>query len=221
LLQSVNLDQRGEKFIPGACTACHGGSGYSGQFGAGGSTSLNLDSEFLPFDLDNFQFSTVAGLRRPDQEAALRGLNRRLALTNPAPAITDLLAGWYPTPTSTHQGQFIPPAWTGHERLYSVIKSNCRSCHVALDPAIALDSFAGFQANKYVIAKRVCGAVEGSRYSNAMPNAKATFDRFWGNIGGPSGVNQPLEVLRALIQENTREDTDPDQLNALLTCRLP
>jgi hypothetical protein len=67
----------------------------------------------------------------------------------------------------------------------------------------------------------VCGAEGTLRYSNAMPNANATVHRFWGNIGGPHCVNQQFEFLRTLIKENTREATDPNQLNALLMCRLP
>jgi hypothetical protein len=32
LLPSVNLDGRGEKFVPGTCTVCHRGNKYAGKF---------------------------------------------------------------------------------------------------------------------------------------------------------------------------------------------
>jgi len=59
LLLSVNLDGRGEKFIPGACVACHGGSSYEGRYGISGSPDPNLNAKFIPYDLDNYRFSTL------------------------------------------------------------------------------------------------------------------------------------------------------------------
>ena len=75
LLPSVNLDGNGEKFVPGTCVACHGGTGYFaiandtlnepapsapifGGFPESGNASPNLESYFLPYDVGNFLFSS-------------------------------------------------------------------------------------------------------------------------------------------------------------------
>jgi hypothetical protein len=75
LLPSVNLDGNGEKFVPGACVACHGGTGYFaianntlfapsasvpifGGFPETGEATPNLQSYFLPYDVGNFLFSS-------------------------------------------------------------------------------------------------------------------------------------------------------------------
>ena len=53
LLPSVNLDQRGEKFLPGVCVVCHGARHGFTRFDENASMSPDLDAQFLPFDLDN------------------------------------------------------------------------------------------------------------------------------------------------------------------------
>jgi hypothetical protein len=75
LLPSVNLDGNGEKFVPGTCVACHGGTGYFaianttlfapaasvpifGGFPEAGQATPNLQSYFLPYDVGNFLFSS-------------------------------------------------------------------------------------------------------------------------------------------------------------------
>jgi len=74
LLPSINLDGYGEKFVPGACVACHGGRKYFalanntpdqppgvfqpifGGFPEDGSGSPDLEAYFLPYDVGNFAF---------------------------------------------------------------------------------------------------------------------------------------------------------------------
>jgi hypothetical protein len=76
LLPSVNLDGNGEKFVPGTCVACHGGTGYfaiandtlnapaastpvfGGFSETTGEATPNLQSYFLPYDVGNFLFSS-------------------------------------------------------------------------------------------------------------------------------------------------------------------
>jgi hypothetical protein len=53
---SANFDRRGQKYVPGACTACHGGTPAftSGlPYPNGG----NIDSEFMPWDLGAMLFA--------------------------------------------------------------------------------------------------------------------------------------------------------------------
>jgi len=57
LLLSVNLDGRGEKFVPGTCVACHGGDYYASNYPTDGTGVANIGAHFLPFDSGNFVFS--------------------------------------------------------------------------------------------------------------------------------------------------------------------
>lgn len=124
---SVNLDGRGEKYMPGVCTVCHGGTpagldpaatGADGQplYGNGG----DVDAGFLSWDLDSFLFADTdqgftgnpgdASLRdlytRSSQEAAMRRLNQLAYLTFADPAAApgrfalarELVEGWYGGP---------------------------------------------------------------------------------------------------------------------------
>jgi hypothetical protein len=94
LLPSVNLDGNGEKFVPGACVACHGGTGYFALanntlfvpaasqpiFGgfpeSGVIDGADLFSYFLPYDVDNFEFhSSRQGSTKNDQQEAIFWLN--------------------------------------------------------------------------------------------------------------------------------------------------
>jgi mono/diheme cytochrome c family protein len=62
-VRTVNFDGRGEKFLPGACTACHGGrpkppaanrlATYSATSVAGG----DVGATFMPWDLESFLYS--------------------------------------------------------------------------------------------------------------------------------------------------------------------
>ena len=218
LLLSVNLDGRGEKFVPGACVACHGGSQYAGKYGIDGTPTPALNAQFLPYDLDNYRFSTLVGFRRQEQEAQLRALNLLVLATNPNTATVELINGWYPTPTSTHQGDFVPAGWQAHADLYNaVIKPDCRMCHVALDPSITFSAYSDFASYNYYIASRVCGAESIQRYKYAMPNARQTFDRFWNSVGSPPGVNAPAALLQFLLAENTLDALG----NPVTSCALP
>jgi hypothetical protein len=221
LLLSVNLDGRGEKFIPGACVACHGGSNYEGQYGILGSPDPNLNSKFIPYDLDNYRFSTLVGLRRQDQEDNLRLLNRFVLDTDPYPPTVELINGWYPTPTSSFVGSYIPPGWQQHADLYdAVVEPHCRMCHVAYDPTgTPFDTYANFADPNVVsyIASRVCGVESLNRYRYSMPNTKETFDRFWTSVGGTSGVDAPAKLLEFLIAEGAT-----DRFGIPVTaCQLP
>ncbi len=220
LLLSVNLDGRGEKFIPGACVACHGGSNYEGRYGVYGlPPNPDLKAKFIPYDLDNYRFSTLAGFQRQDQEASLRALNRFVLDTDPYTPTVELINGWYPTPNSNFNGGYVPPGWQGHADLYdAVVEPHCRMCHVAYDPAwVPFDTYANFVDVKYYIASRVCGAASIERYKYSMPNTKETFDRFWSSTGGTPGVDEPAKLLEFLIAEGAQDALG----NPVATCALP
>lgn len=188
LLQSVNLDTRGEKYVPGSCVVCHGAHDDFTRVNENGSTSPELGAQFLPFDLDNFAFASVAGLTRSDQEAQLRSLNKLLLNTNINQTTKDAIAGWYPTPTSNFNSSFVPAGWAGHAQLYNdVVKPYCRTCHVAMPKNffgddLSFPTFAEFNKFNFELGDRVCGDGNGvSRKRYSMPNSLVTFNRFWGS----------------------------------------
>ncbi|MFL0811180.1 MAG: hypothetical protein K6L76_12255 [Agarilytica sp.] len=59
---SMNFDGRGERFVPGVCVACHYGDTNADQFNAENlsdisASAADLDSSFIPWDLDAFLFT--------------------------------------------------------------------------------------------------------------------------------------------------------------------
>jgi hypothetical protein len=202
LLPSVNLDGRGEKFVPGSCVVCHGGDHYSGRFptttsfapiNGNANPSGNLGSKFLPFDIGNYAFSTETGLTRSDQELAIKRLNMLVRSTEPAEsntAIKKLIEGWYggntdPNEITIFNEGYIPDEWltgavraaspepaTAPQFYQSVVAKSCRTCHVAL-PNFDWDSRVPFGE------PFVCGGSSNIHLNGTMANSKVTFDQMW------------------------------------------
>jgi mono/diheme cytochrome c family protein len=132
---SVNLDRRGEQFMPQACVVCHGGTPgtVSGQVYANGG---NVNATFLPWDLDSFLYSDTdpgfsrkernAGLRarytRTQQEQQFKRLNEGAYLTYADPAgstgrfalAKELLEKWYGgagLPNANFDDTAVPAGW--------------------------------------------------------------------------------------------------------------
>lgn len=208
LLQSVNLDGRGEKYLPGSCVVCHGAKHEFNRFEENGSTSPDLKANFLPFDLQNFAFSNKPGLTQADLEASLRALNKGILNTNPAPAIAEAITGWYPTPTSNFNGAFVPVGWQANPALYNtLVKPHCRTCHISMPNTdsgdLSFRSLDAFRLFNFQHSARVCGndiGVERKRYS--MPNSLVTFNRFWKDTTATAALRQYL------IDEGELQPTD-------------
>jgi hypothetical protein len=200
LLPSVNLDQRGEKFLPGVCVVCHGARHGFTRFGEDGSMSPDLAAQFLPFDLGNFAYAASSGpLSRAGQEVQFRNLNLTLLKTDPRPALVNLLNVWYPNPaTSPFTDDAVPPGWSGHETLYkTVLQKYCRTCHVAMAASggrdFAFPSFSDFDRFGFELATRACGTTGGiPRARWSMPNSKVTFDQFWNDSTAVAALQQYL-----------------------------
>jgi hypothetical protein len=110
---SANFDGRGEKYIPGSCTSCHGGRPSPIPAPPAAAVYPNqgdLESTFLPWDLESFLYaSDSSSPSRADpsfsqkvedsklrsdyslqaQESAFREFNRIAYSTYPNPAIAD------------------------------------------------------------------------------------------------------------------------------------
>lgn len=137
LLPSINLDGEGEKFVPGACVACHGGDHYAGSFPPTGSPSPDIGAHFLPYDTGNFSFATNSGLTEVDEESAIHQLNLNVLDAGPTPASRELIAGWYQSGAGILDKDYVPPSYAGkstnaiafYKEIYA---KSCRTCHVAM-----------------------------------------------------------------------------------------
>jgi hypothetical protein len=186
LIASVNLDGRGEKFMPGACVACHGGSNIGGRFPDHGLPSPYLGARFLPFDTGNYLFSTESTLTEASQGAAFKQLNDWVVDTDGGPAsgtaTAELVKGWYSNGTTTHLDRnFVPAPWGSGDKAQfyrEVIGRSCRTCHTALGPNFDWDAkperFTGSDATVF---QHVCGGTSDLARNASMPNALSSLDR--------------------------------------------
>jgi hypothetical protein len=176
LLPSVNLDGRGEKFMPGSCVSCHGGDHYAGGYPSDGSGFADFGGHMLPYDKGNFEFSDEDGLTDEEREEAIYGLNQNLLAVDPpanpqvAGALTlagqNLISGWYTNPTlpaHTLDLGYIPQSWRDfisgkvtnsyYDPTYAkafylhVASRSCRTCHVNQITQYNFDDFSQLPSN--------------------------------------------------------------------------
>lgn len=181
LLASVNLDGRGEKYMPGACVACHGGTQYNGRFPEKGNPSPYLGSRFLAFDTGNYYFAS--SLPESAQHQQLHDLNQLVRATEPSDttATAKLIQGWYANGIVLDKN-YVPSTWqaaetttTGASRFYrEVIGSSCRTCHASLGSNFDWDStvLTPLRAETHV-----CGGKADIALNATMPNALISRDR--------------------------------------------
>lgn len=191
LLPSINLDGRGEKYMPGTCVACHGGTQYNGRFAARGITpSPYLGAGFLPFDTNNFLFGANSGLSEAAQSQALHDLNMLVKATDNRgyPSTTRLIDGWYPSGSTTLNKQYVPTDWVtldaskpGAAKFYrEVVGGVCRTCHVSLgsdrfDWDVKTNTFSGLPGS--LANAHFCGGTADVAVNASMPNALISRDR--------------------------------------------
>ena len=197
-VNKANLDLKGDRPVPQLCMVCHGGQYPGGAtLGAPSFTSRNevkLNAKFLPFDLQSFTFAAPP-FDQPSQEDEFRQLNAMVAAAPPSdpldPAntvIQDLIAAWYPTPTSAQVPDLVVPGWTGsilaHDLYRDTVARSCRTCHVTnAEPTLRFHTAADFDSNLGSVQLRVCK-------QHVMPHARRTHDLFWTSVG----PNQPAQL---------------------------
>jgi len=155
---NIDLDGRGEKFQPGLCNVCHGGRPkqlVNGIYPDNGDTG----AQFLPWDLDTYEFSTKPLFTREAQEEEFKKLNQAVLAIYPNSLTAkqgqwsgnpsrELIQGWYGDngdvlPSPNFNGDFVPLGWRTPENggpsdnppdvetLYlKVVGPNCRACHI-------------------------------------------------------------------------------------------
>jgi PKD domain len=197
-VNKANLDLKGDRPIPQLCMVCHGGQYPGGAtLGAPSFTTRNevkLNSKFLPFDLQSLTFAAPP-FDQPSQESEFRQLNEMVAAApasdplDPAnTVIQDLIADWYPTPTSDQVPDHVVAGWTGNilaNDLYrDTVARSCRTCHVTnAEPTLRFHAAADFNTNLSSVQLRVCK-------QHVMPHARRTHDLFWTSVG----PNQPAQL---------------------------
>ena len=96
---TVDIDGRGDKAMPGPCIACHGGRADAlTPPDASGNPRFNLLQNAVsgtrgdvlgqlpPFEVSSFQFSETPGYTRAEQEPMLKTMNRWVLCSYPLPA---------------------------------------------------------------------------------------------------------------------------------------
>ena len=166
---TINMDGRGEKAMPGPCIACHGGRGDAlTPPDASGKRLFNLAQNSVSqsrgdvqarmhlLEPDAFDYSTVTGFSRAEQEAKMKIINKMVLCTYPiatpstfpedacrpaanrnewqgaaAAQIKDAYGG-NGMPNAVFNDTFVPNSWlvAGQSTLYrEVIATSCRACH--------------------------------------------------------------------------------------------
>ena len=191
LIPSINLDGRGEKYMPGACVACHGGTQYNGRFASSGLPSPYLGAGFLPFDTGNYLFGSDSSLSEATQSQAFHDLNALVAATDNRSyaAVSRLITGWYAGGTTTLDKQYVPPDWLtlegtkpGAAKFYrEVVGGVCRTCHISMGsdrfdwdvkPNLRFTGQQGSLTNAHF-----CGGTADVAINASMPNALVSRDR--------------------------------------------
>ena len=213
-VESVDVDGRGDKALPGACNVCHGGEPeaiVAGIFPNDGNTGAT----FLPVDLSALEFDDSPGLRREDLEIDLREFNRTILETVPeenffidsnaglysGDAVRDLIEGWYGgegLPRNTFDDEYVPPGWLPSNQggprenpldadafYLEVIAPHCRSCHILR--GTDLEDTVDFSSYSKLMDLR--DRVEQLVFQEGrMPNSLVSWDAFWLEEDGASAA---------------------------------
>jgi hypothetical protein len=195
LINSANLDGFGEKFVPNLCQNCHGGEFYNPAVPAspsGFEVSLRAGplavtgASFREFDAAAFRYPGGAVTPDATTEQALFDLNQLVKLSQPQPAIIDLIDGWYLGGTPTQDSNFTPAAWQASvdkiDLYRKVVGTSCRTCHIGFgsDPqnqGLNWVSYTQFQQQRTSVEFAVCGSYK------YMPHALITYRNFWLSTG--------------------------------------
>ena len=166
---TIDMDGRGEKAMPGPCISCHGGRGDAlTPPDASGKRLFNLVQNSVSLargdvqarmhllEPDAFDYSTVAGFSRAEQEAKMKTINKMVLCTYPIVAPTSFPEDacrpaanrneWQGTaaaqikdayggngmPNAVFNDTYVPNSWlvAGQSTLYrEVVATSCRACH--------------------------------------------------------------------------------------------
>ncbi|MFT7617850.1 MAG: hypothetical protein ACI97A_001489 [Planctomycetota bacterium] len=178
-ITNVDFDGRGPKPLPLACNVCHGGS-----YSQGGTIPPNgiMGAFFLPFDLDQFDYSCEPLTSKEAQETAFKEFNDAILQSDAPSALKQLIEGWYGgfgLPSETQNTKWVPPGWKTEPELYrKVVAQSCRNCHLTRSSGtLNFDESSDFIARQSQISGSLLFGPSPSGFR--MPHAEATWERFW------------------------------------------
>lgn len=224
---AADLDGQGEKAMPSPCATCHGGRGDPlTPPDAGGNplfpllangasiTRGDLLARMQPLEVDRFDFHTLPGFTRADQEAALKTLNmmvlcsypiaapsafpedacRRVANINEWRGTADALIksayGGDGLPNALFADSFVPSTYAdaGQTALYqTVVAPYCRACHLVRGIGQQADRQSDIDLHTFAKFQGQAGRTRAHVIDRGdMPLAKIVFEGFWGD---PTSVN--------------------------------
>jgi hypothetical protein len=175
----LNFDLQGEKFLPFACTACHGGRYVDVDASTGNPVRQVKNGFFLPLLKESLIF------KQEPAEETLRSMNMLIyeatSQTNKAPGISQLIDAAYPgnspgegvaTPGKSYLLNAVPPSWTMSEqdtsRYAKLVHKYCIGCHASqIDGGFPINSPEQFAKLGSSIRRTVCEEA-------SMPNALQT-----------------------------------------------
>ncbi len=178
-ITDVDFDGRGPKPVPLSCAVCHGGT-----YAPGGTipTDGRMGAYFMPFDLDQFDFSCEEATSREAHQGAFREFNGAILQSDAPATLKELIKGWYGgfgLPDATQNSKWVPPGWKTEPELYrQVVAPSCRNCHLTRTSAsLDFDNSTDFAALQAQISGNVVFGPSPSGFR--MPHAEATWERFW------------------------------------------
>ncbi len=218
LIPGADLDGAGQKFVPGACIICHGGSKFNPEMRLHPLEGLlpptpegslppptprayvaptgDLGSRFLPFDLESYTYHPAFGV----QQQAFARMNAAVLKTMPdstpaAPkAIPATIAAWYgnSNPLANplgFNGNARPAGWPSAAN-YGAFKVGCRVCHISRDLGTGpqFTDATGFGGFDYA----VCSALY-------MPHSQRTWSTLWGTTAARALGDTTITDLPALL----------------------
>ncbi len=186
LLLSVDLDGRGLKGIPGACTTCHNTNLATSKFTD--VTKPDIGARFLPYDTGNFLFSTRSSYTEIAQTEAIYKMNqniRALAPIGTTVATSKLIDGWYQRPWPLNHvldKGYVPSSWpkTGNDANFykTVVAPGCRTCHTA-SLNFDFDNYGTATGSATIIASDVCDKAIDGIVVKPMPDSLVDYNRFF------------------------------------------
>jgi hypothetical protein len=220
LVPAIDLDTRGAKQVPNACSACHG-IPFMGDNVTPVSDGFQIPNggHYIPFDEANMAFSTKPGLTQTDQDLEIRALNNlvEFGAGPPSTPISDLINAWNSSSSSPAQPKnFVPITLSGASSVeqqvyYEVWGKVCRSCHVAngvqaqwggsgereLEVTLPGDMSTLLDLDEV----NVCNINGSHKALITMPNARTAYDRLWSShVGvGPTATLQ-FDLINLLSQ---------------------
>lgn len=227
LSYGLDFDGRGYKYMPEACTVCHGGIGLDQNIAANG----DVEANFLPWDVHNLFFDDRNFEQRPNSqvdgelrelilensEDTYRELNEAVLQTRTlggADPIRELIHGWYGSSdttvntlpdTATFNSDYVPDGWQQNPDMYKkVVGPMCRTCHIARTDASGLAFTSEDQFSLYVNQNNR-SLLEDRR---VMPLARLTMDNFWGELDIADNSNG-LQVLSDYLGGNLKKSVKP------------